>query len=117
MLPDVRVYLSTASTDMRKSFYDLAQLVKQEMGKDVFSGELFVFFNRSGDRVKILYWDCNGYCLWAKRLENGVFRQPKVQGKVAPMRLNELSLLLEGINLTYKGSNCISGPKVSSKAI
>ncbi len=102
MLPDVKVYLSTAATDMRKSFDGLAQLVKQEMNKDVFSGELFVFFNRSGDRVKILYWDRTGYCLWAKRLENGAFRRPKVQGKVAPMRLNELSLLLEGIDLTHK---------------
>jgi transposase len=102
MLPDVKVYLSTAVTDMRKSFDGLAQLIKQEMGKDVFTGELFVFFNRSANRVKILYWDRNGYCLWAKRLENGIFRRPKVQGKVAPMRLNELSLLLEGIDLTHK---------------
>ena len=100
--PDVKVYLSTAATDMRKSYDGLAQLVKQEMAKDVFSGELFVFFNRSGDRVKILYWDRNGYCLWAKRLEKGTFHRPKVQGKVAPMRLNELSLLLEGIDLTHK---------------
>lgn len=102
MIPDVKVYLSTAATDMRKSFDGLAQLVKQEMSKDIFNGELFVFFNRSGDRVKILYWDRNGYCLWAKRLESGTFRRPKVQGKVAPMRLNELSLLLEGIDLTHK---------------
>jgi len=102
MLPDVKVYLSTESTDMRKSFDGLAQIVKSEMAKDVFTGELFVFFNRSGNRVKILSWDRNGYCLWAKRLEQGAFRRPKVQGKVAPMRLNELSLLLEGIDLTHK---------------
>lgn len=102
MLPDVKVYLSTAPTDMRKSFDGLAQLVKQEMTKDVFTGELYVFFNRSANRVKILYWDRNGYCLWAKRLENGAFRRPKVQGKVAPMRLHELSLLLEGIDLTHR---------------
>ena len=101
MLPDVKVYLSTAVTDMRKSFDGLAQLVKQELSKDVFTGELFVFFNRSADRVKILYWDRNGYCLWAKRLEKGTFRRPNVHGKVAPMRLNELSLLLEGIDLTH----------------
>jgi transposase len=100
MLPDVKVYLATIATDMRKSFDGLAYLVKQEMSKDVFTGELFVFFNRPGNRVKVLYWDRNGYCLWAKRLENGAFRRPKVQGKVAPMRLNELSLLLEGIDLT-----------------
>jgi transposase len=102
MLPDVKVYLSTAATDMRKSFDGLAQLVKQEMGKDIFTGELFVFFNRGGSRVKVLYWDRNGYCLWAKRLERGNFHRPKVLGKVAPMHLNELSLLLEGIDLTHK---------------
>jgi transposase len=102
MVPDVKVYLSTVATDMRKSFDGLAQLAKNDMEKDVFNGELFVFFNRSRDRIKILYWDRNGYCLWAKRLENGRFRLPKVQGKVAPMRLNELSLLLEGIDLTHK---------------
>jgi transposase len=101
MVPDVKVYLATVATDMRKSFDGLAQLVKQDMAKDVFSGELFVFFNRCGDRIKILYWDRNGYCLWAKRLEKGTFRRPKVHGKVAPMRLNELSLLLEGIDLTH----------------
>ena len=100
MLPDMKVYLATVPTDMRKSFDGLAYLVKQEMAKDVFRGELFVFFNRSGNRVKVLYWDRNGYCLWAKRLEKGTFRRPKVHGKVAPMRLNELSLLLEGIDLT-----------------
>ncbi|MBS0290274.1 MAG: IS66 family insertion sequence element accessory protein TnpB [Proteobacteria bacterium] len=101
MLPDVKVYLSTSPTDMRKSFDGLAQLGKQELSKDVFTGELFVFINRSVNRVKILYWDRNGYCLWAKRLEKGIFRRPKVQGKAAPMRINELSLLLEGIDLTY----------------
>lgn len=102
MLPDVKVYLCTLATDMRKSFDGLAQLVKQEMSKDVFTGELFVFFNRSGDRVKVLYWDRNGYCLWAKRLENGRFRRPKLSGKVALMGINELSLLLEGIDLTHR---------------
>jgi transposase len=102
MLPDVKVYLSTAATDMRKSFDGLAQLVKQHMNKDVVTGELFVFFNRGATRVKVLYWDRNGYCLWAKRLEKGRFHQPKVQGKVATMHLNELSLLLEGIDLTHK---------------
>jgi transposase len=87
---------------MRKSFDGLAHLVKQHMNKDVFTGELFVFFNRGATRVKVLYWDRNGYCLWGKRLEKGRFHHPKVQGKVAVMHLNELSLLLEGIDLTHK---------------
>lgn len=49
----------------------------------------------------MLYWDLNGFCLWAKRLEKGAFRRPKIQGKVAKMRIHELSLLLEGIDLTH----------------
>lgn len=101
MIPDVKVYLSSVPTDMRRSYDGLAQLVKQEMGKDVFTGELFVFMSRKGDRVKALYWDRNGFCIWAKRLEKGTFRRPKVHGKVAPMRLNELTLLLDGIELVH----------------
>ena len=102
MLPDVKVYIATEPADMRKSFDGLAVLVKQSLNKEIFNGDLFVFFNRKSDRVKILYWDRNGYALWAKRLESGIFRLPKVQGKVIPMRSNELSLLLEGIDLTDK---------------
>lgn len=102
MQPDVRVFIATAATDMRKSFDGLACLVKQALKKETFSGDLFVFFNRKRDRVKILYWDRNGYCVWAKRLEAGVYRLPKVKGEVIPMRTNELNLLLEGIDLQHK---------------
>jgi transposase len=102
VLPGVKVYISTLATDMRKSFDGLATLVKSQMGKDVFNGDLFVFFNRGNNRVKILYWDRNGYCMWAKRLEKGAFRQLKVEGKTAKLSMNELSLLLEGIDLTNK---------------
>jgi len=102
MLPEVNVFIATAPTDMRKSFDGLAILVQQELKKKVFSGDLFVFFSRKVDRVKILYWDRNGYCVWAKRLEKGCFRLPRVQGKVIPMRTHELALLLEGIDLTDK---------------
>jgi transposase len=101
MVPDLKVYLAIAPTDMRRSYDGLAQIVKQEMGKDIFTGDLFVFMSRRGDRVKALYWDRNGFCIWAKRLEKGVFRRPKIQGKVAAMRLNELTLLLEGIDLVH----------------
>lgn len=102
MFPDVKVFISTEPTDMRRSFDGLATLVKQSLKKEVFSGDLFVFFNRKNDRVKVLYWDRNGYCVWAKRLEKGVFRLPKVRGKVIPLCSNELNLLLEGIDLTNK---------------
>lgn len=100
-VPETKVYLATNPTDMRKSFDGLARLVKEEMKRDVFTGELFVFMGRRSDRVKVLYWDRNGFCLWSKRLEKGVFRFPKVQGKVVKMRSHELMLLLEGIELTH----------------
>lgn len=101
MLPETRVYLAVQPTDMRRSFDGLARLVKESMNKDVFNGELFVFMGRRSDRVKILYWDRNGFCLWAKRLEKGVFHRPRIQGVVAKMSSHELMLLLEGIELTH----------------
>ena len=102
MLPDLKVFLATEHADMRKSFNGLAALVKVAMGKDVFHGELFVFFNRKADTVRILWWDRNGFCIWTKRLEKGKFRRPQIAGKAATLRLHELTLLLEGIDLTDK---------------
>lgn len=102
MLPDVKVFISSVPTDMRRSFDGLAALVQEGLKKDLFKGELFVFFNRRVDRVKILYWDRNGYCLWSKRLEKGIFRLPKVPGKAFSMGTKELGLLLEGIDLTER---------------
>jgi transposase len=87
---------------MRKSIDSLSVLVTDVLKKDPFSGYLFVFCNKHGDKIKILYWDRNGFCLWYKRLERGVFRLPKVQAKVFMIMPNELSLLLEGIDLTDK---------------
>lgn len=100
--PSVKVYISTDETDMRKSIDALSVLVQDVLKKDPFSGHLFVFCNKRGDKVKILYWDRNGFCLWYKRLERGVFRLPKVQSKVFMIMPHELNLLLEGIDLTDK---------------
>jgi transposase len=102
MFPDLKIYLATQPTDMRKSYDGLARLVKEELHKDVFQGELFVFMSRRKDRVKCLYWDRNGFCLWSKRLEQGTFRQPVIQGKVARLQVQELNFLLEGIDLTHR---------------
>jgi transposase len=102
MFPDLKIYLATQPTDMRKSYDGLARLVKEELNKDVFQGELFVFMSRRKDRVKCLYWDRNGFCLWSKRLEQGIFRPPVIQGKVARLQVQELNFLLEGIDLTHR---------------
>ena len=87
---------------MRRSFDGLAMMAREGMGQDPLSGHLFVFFNRRGDRVKILFWDRSGFCLWYKRLEEGVFRLPQnLADAVNPeVELADLSLILEGIDLS-----------------
>lgn len=96
-----RIYLCTSPTDMRKGFDTLAALVKEFLGQDPLSGHLFLFVGRGKDRVKILYWDVDGFALWYKRLEEGTFRLPRVNGDDAGVELkaSELAMLLEGIDL------------------
>ena len=78
-LPElVRIYCCTQPTDMRKGFDSLAALVRDWLGHDPLSGHLFVFRSRRGDRVKLLWWDRDGWTLYYKRLEQGVFRFPAV---------------------------------------
>jgi transposase len=101
-----RVFLCTLPTDMRKSFDTLACLVQQELGQDPLSGDLFVFRSRRGDRLKLLWWDEDGYSLWYKRLEAGRFIVPGADGQRTAvgahglvLRPAELALLLDGIDL------------------
>jgi len=98
----IKVWVSIAPVDMRKSFNGLAALVQTQWQQDVMSGQLFVFMGKRKDRVKVLYWDENGFALWYKRLESGVYRLPRVEKTVVKMSMVELSLLLEGIDLTDK---------------
>jgi transposase len=98
----VRVYLACAPLDLRKSFDGLAAATRDVIRQDPLSGHLFVFLNRRRDRVKVLMWDRNGYCLLYKRLERGTFHLPReVRESGAPMEVEaaELALMLEGIDL------------------
>ena len=97
--PSVRAFISTGPADMRRSFDGLAAMTEQILAQDTFSGHLFVFRNKRGDRVKILYWDRSGYCLWYKRLEQGTFRFPERHERSTEVDAAELSLLLEGFDL------------------
>lgn len=97
--PSVKVFVATDAADMRKSIDALSALVTDVLSKNPFTGHLFVFCNKRGDKIKILYWDRNGFCLWYKRLERGIFRLPKMQSKVFMIAPNELNLLLEGVDL------------------
>jgi transposase len=100
LLPGARVFFARTPTDMRRSFDGLFALTKSYLGQDPFSGHLFVFRNRPGDRVKVLYWDRSGLAIWYKRLEKGTFRFPD-EGTSGPFEITaaELVLILEGIDL------------------
>ena len=98
----VRVYLCTSPCDMRRSFDGLHALVTGAMKLDAFAGHLFVFANRRRDRVKILYWDRDGFAVWAKRLEEGTYAMPFGE-EDEPRReitAQELGALLSGIDLS-----------------
>ncbi len=98
----VRVYLCASACDMRKSFDGLQALVRQTMELDPFAGHLFVFGNRRRDRVKILYWDRDGFAVWAKRLEQGTYAMPfEDHGeRRREITAQELGALLSGIDLS-----------------
>ena len=96
-----RIWLATAPADMRCGFDRLADLARTVTEQDPMSGHLFLFRSRGGDRLKVLYWDRDGYALWYKRLEVGVFKLPRAVGdaKSVELRASELAMLLDGIDL------------------
>jgi transposase len=94
----VRVMVSTRPVDFRKGAEGLAALVREEMKSDPFSGVVYVFRAKRADRVKLVYWDGTGVCLFAKRLEDGKFRWPNIQDGVIRLSAAQLSALLEGLD-------------------
>lgn len=97
----VRVYLCLTACDMRKSFDSLAALVRSQMELDPLGGHLYVFWSRRKDRVKILYWDRDGFAVWAKRLEEGTYALPFCESGELRREITaqELAALLSGIDL------------------
>ena len=93
----VRVHVYGRPTDMRKSFDGLYALSRHELGQDPTSGHLFVFINRRATQMKVLYWDRTGFCLWAKRLEEGRFLSDWRRVATREMDWTGLKLLLEVI--------------------
>jgi transposase len=101
--PSVRVYVAAEPTDLRKSFDGLSTQVAQRFGADPLCGHLFVFLNRRGDQVRILFWDRTGYCIVGKKLAQGRFRLGRELPEATThieVEAAELSLMLEGIDLT-----------------
>lgn len=102
---NVAIYVAVTPIDMRKSFDGLAAAAREALRKDPESGALFVFANKRGHRVKILWWDRTGYCLLQKRLEWGAFRLPRALDANATsvaIDVAELSKILEGVKLPPK---------------
>ena len=99
--PTLRIYLAAQPTDLRKSFDSLAALVRDGLQGDPLSGDLFVFRNKSGDRIKLLIWEEDGYAIWYKRLERGSFRFPAAAQGCAhvEIRAADLVMLLAGVDL------------------
>jgi len=98
----VRVYLCLRACDMRKSFDGLHTLVREHLELDPFAGHLFVFASRRRDRVKILYWDRDGFAIWSKRLEEGTYAVPFGEGETNRREITaqELGAILSGNVLT-----------------
>jgi transposase len=96
-----RIWLAAEPADIRRGFDRLAEMARQVTGEDPLSGHLFLFRSRRGDRLKILVWDGDGYVLWYKRLETGVFRLPAAGAgqRSLQLRASELAMLLDGIDL------------------
>jgi len=103
-LAAAKIWLCLEPTDMRKSFDTLAARVREHLGADPLSGSWFVFRGLRGDRLKILYWDGDGFALWQKRLAKGAFEFPKVIGTGAGVAISatDLALILGGVALNAK---------------
>ena len=94
----VQVWLAAGHTDMRRGFDGLALLVQDTLRRNPHNGHLFVFRGKRGDLLKILYWDGQGFCLFAKRLEKGRFIWPMTKEGSVSLTSAQLSMLLEGID-------------------
>lgn len=94
----VKVMVATKPVDFRKGAEGLAALVRETMGYDPFSGTVYVFRAKRTDRVKLIFWDGTGVCLYAKRLEDGEFRWPKLHDGMMRLTAAQLSALLEGLD-------------------
>jgi transposase len=100
--PSVRLFVATQPVDGRKGPDSLMVLVREAFGQDPLSGHLFIFFSKRCDRVRIVYWDRNGFAMWTKRLERGRFRPTfSADGQLASHAIEaaELGLIVEGIDL------------------
>lgn len=109
--PAVRIFVARGAIDLRKSFDALAAVVREVLRQDPLAGHLFVFMNRRKDRIKVLYWDRAGFCLFYKRLEEGCFATIDSD----EINVRELMCVLEGIEIsTVRTRRWYTQPKVET---
>ncbi|ABS06772.1 MULTISPECIES: IS66 family insertion sequence element accessory protein TnpB [Shewanella] len=102
MTPSAQVYLVTGVTDMRKSIDGLSLIVAQHLEMDPFSESWFIFCNRHRDKLKILFWDTNGFWLYYRRLEKGTFKWPKpTHDGALHISKAQLNWLLSGLSIEH----------------
>lgn len=107
------VYLACGATDMRKSIDGLAAIVQEQFALNPFSPALFVFCNRSRDKLKILHWDHAGFWLYYRRLERGSFQWPAAGTTPLCLSQRELRWLLDGLSLTQRQAHAPVSPEVA----
>ena len=102
MIPiGTKIFVARDRVKMNKSYDGLSLLVKDALEMDPLSKCIFVFFNKRSDYMKALYWDRNGFCIWQKRLEKGMFRVPSINNTQWEISYQELQMLLSGIDMRY----------------
>jgi transposase len=111
---NVRVWLATGHTDMRRGFPSLARLVQESLNRDPHIGDLYVFRGRRGDLIKIIWHDGQGACLFTKRLERGRFLWPSLADGVVTISVAQLSYLLSGIDWRMPQATWRPGFRLSS---
>ena len=107
----IRVLVATKPVDFRKGMDGLAALVKEQLKADPFSGVIFCFRAKRADRVKLVFWDGTGLCLFAKRLEGGQFRWPRIEDGVIRLSPAQLAALLEGLDWTRVHARRVAVPE------
>ncbi len=96
--PNTHIWIAAGVTDLRRGFDGLSALVQGKLEQNPFSGHVFVLRGRRGDLIKLLWWDGEGLCLFAKRLERGRFVWPQASDGAVALTRAQLSMLLEGID-------------------
>ena len=101
---NVKIYFATQLVDLRKGITGLCAVVEQTLQSDPNTGQLFVFIGKSKNKIKILFWDNNGFAIYHKRLERGRFQLPVIhkQRTKIEMQATQLAMLLDGIDLNAK---------------